>query len=105
MATKTSREEYDAERAKVREQRVSLLKAYMGRLAYQVNLLPTQANPADERTETSPTYGDLTAGIRMCVDQLRLEYRALEPAGLADTPEESPKVEEHNPLKGLRIVG
>ena len=105
MAIKTTREEYEAERAKVREQRVLLLKAYMGRLAYQVNLLPTKEHKSDDRTETSPAYHELTAGIKMCVDQLRLEYRALEPAGLADVPDEAPTVEAHNPLAGLRLVG
>lgn len=103
MASK--RGEYEAERAMVRERRVSLLTDYMARLRYQVGLLPTSKRPKDRRTEESPAYYELTNGIKMCVDQLRLEYRALEPAGLADEPEQTPRTEEHNPLKGLKIVG
>lgn len=95
--------EYEAERARIRGRRVGVLKRYLRSLRYQVGLLPAKEGDIDGRTETSPTYTELTSGIKMCVDQLRLEYRALEPAGLADTSGETPQVEEHNPLKGLRI--
>lgn len=92
-----TQKEFELERAKIRKVRLGLLRAYTKKLQDAMQRLkPREA-----------TWSEVTGGLRMVIDQMRLEYRAAELAEIteADAPEAKPEPVEApaNPLAGLRL--
>jgi hypothetical protein len=95
---------YEAERTKVRARRLLLLNRYRRKLLAAIEQKRPEA-PKAKPKPGEPTWAELTAGIKMVVDQLRLEYRALS-AGEEQQPatDEAPAAAPPNPLAAIRLL-
>lgn len=99
-------QEFEAEKTKMRQLRLAILRAYIKKLQTAMNKLkPGEAS-----------WSEVTGGLRMVLDQSRLEYRSLELADVdrgaapADEPSNVGASAPHdatpepdNPLAAIRL--
>lgn len=89
-------DEYEAELAAEREKRIALLRAARGVMATALNVAQKRV-----RRKGAP-LNHIVMGVRMVCDQLRLEFRAAEPAA-TDEPNAAPPKPAEDPLTTIRL--
>lgn len=89
-------QEFEIERGKIRKLRIGLLRAYAAKLQTAMSKL----NPRDA------SWAEVTAGLKMVADGLRVEYRSIDlvPAEPQPAADQAPAVaSETKPFAGLRL--